>query len=265
MIEYIKRVIEEHPKASDELCRLAWSGELGRGLPEITALDDVREIGDPGDSHKNNFYHSLQVLDNISPDQGPLLRWSALLHDVGKPGTRQYSPGTGWTFHGHPELGASMVPGILTRFGYTDRRFIGSVERLVELHMRPSLITGEPGGPSETAARHLIRDAGPLLGSLLTLAEADTTGRSADLKRARIQRLARVIEEVRAKDAWNSLNPVLNGTWLLEHYEFPDPSQIGTIKDALKRAIMDQGVPNTPEALLPLVTGLATELGLREL
>ena len=259
----IRDIVETSGMPSIELLELEQSGVLGEIFPELTALD-ISEISPTGRSYKNNFYHTLQVLDEVARVTGatnPVLRWAAVLHDIGKPRSKALDLETGtWTFKNHNLEGAKMVPGILRR-QQVPSEWVSDIEQLVFLHMRPVVLIKEP--VTESAVRRVITEAGPLLQDLLTLAEADVTSRNREKYLENIQILRRSITDVIRRDAWENLNPVLGGNWIMDNYQITDPSQIGQIKERIKDLIWNMKLPNLPIPVQEMIDRVATSLGIQ--
>lgn len=229
---------------------LETTGILKEEFPELSALDVVPGVG--SGIHKNNFYHTLQVLQNIC--EGPLgsstgLRWAAVLHDIGKPKTAALDQEGHWTFWNHNMVGAVMASQILDRY-QVPTEWKDCICSLVQLHMRPVALATEP--VTDSAIRRVMTEAGPLLEPLMELAEADITSKNRETYIQNIRRIRKEMKRIQELDYWESLRPVINGTWLMEKYPGIPGSEIGRIKEDLKRALAS-GVPNTIEALLPYV------------
>ncbi len=254
----IRRIIETSQKPSIELQKLSDAGLLVDMFPELSALDYVR----PGPvSHKNNYYHTLQVLDHVAAvSNDPILRWAAVLHDIGKPGTQALDPGTGhWTFWKHASLGSKLAAAVLPAH-QVPADWIQSIRTLVYLHMRPVGLVEKSVTPS--AVRRLCTEAGPEIWRLLDLAEADITSRAREQYLKNLAEVRNLVQIVMARDLWENTRPVLNGTWMLENLDLPDTNLINPLKDHMKHAILEQGVPNTPEALWPVLEPKLQELGI---
>ena len=256
----IRQIIETSGKPSIELQKLSEAGLLKEIFPELSDLDSVME-SPSGALHKNNFYHTLQVLDNVVNSGGTeILRWAAVLHDIGKSRCQMPDPQTGtWTFWNHNIIGSKMVKPILTRY-QVPKEWHEPIKTLVFLHMRPVALIEE--SVTDSAVRRLITEAGPLLSDLMVLAEADITSRNRDKYLGNLLKVRDMIKNIIELDAWTNLNPVLNGNWIMDNYELHDPSEIGILKDHLKYAIRDHGVKNTKKDLLPLFKEKAKELGI---
>ena len=239
-------------------------GLLPAILPELDALKGVETV--EGRGHKDNFRHSLQVLDNVAAASDKLwLRWAALLHDVGKARTKRYEPGVGWTFHGHEYLGSKMIKGIFADLKMSQTEDLHYVEKLVALHLRPvSLVTDEV---TDSAVRRLLFDAGDDIDDLMILCKADITSKNA-LKvehfRQQYEELRRKLVEVEEKDAVRNFKNPITGEIVMEKYHLPPCNTIGVIKEAVKEAILDGVIPNDFNAAYAFMEKKAAELGLSE-
>ena len=260
--ELNKIIMAPHPSTGfDYLYR---SGLLQLILPELTALDDVQTVN--GRAHKNNYYHTLEVLENLVRQGGeaPLwLRWAALLHDIGKMKTRRWEPGTGWTFHNHNYVGAKMVPQIFRRLKLPMDAKMKYVEKLVDLHMRPIVIADEE--VTDSAVRRLLNDAGDDIDDLMTLCEADITSKNSQRKQQFLQNFQIVREklaDLKERDYKRLLQPVVDGNEIMEMFNLKPSREVGTLKQTLKDAVLDNRVPNEREPLLQLLMKKAKEMGL---
>ena len=239
-------------------------GLLPAILPALDALKGVETV--EGRGHKDNFRHSLQVLDNVAAASDKLwLRWAALLHDVGKARTKRFEPGIGWTFHGHEYLGSKMIKGIFADLKMSQTEDLHYVEKLVALHLRPvSLVTDEV---TDSAVRRLLFDAGDDIDDLMILCKADITSKNA-LKvehfRQQYEELRRKLVEVEEKDAVRNFKNPITGEIVMEKYHLPPCNTIGVIKEAVKEAILDGVIPNDFDAAYAFMEKKAAELGLSE-
>lgn len=267
--ELNKIMMAPHPSVGfDYLHR---SGLLQQILPELSALDVVETRN--GRAHKNNFYHTLEVLENLintfsitSEDDRKdtlWLRWAALLHDIGKPKSKRWDPILGWTFHNHNYLGAKMVPVIFRRLKLPMDHKMKYVQKLVDLHMRPIVIADEE--VTDSAVRRLMNDAGDDIQDLMLLCEADITSKNHQRKQQFLEnfRLVREkLEAIRVKDWRRALQPVIDGTEIMEMFHLEPSPVVGQLKACLKDAVLDNQVPNEREPLLQLLHTKAHQLGL---
>ena len=238
------------------------SGLLEYILPELAAMDKVEERN--GRKHKNNFYHTLEVLDNVAKTGAPLwLRWAALLHDIGKPKSKRWDNIAGWTFHSHNFIGAKMVPGIFNRLKLPQDAKMKYVQKLVELHMRPINIADDE--VTDSAVRRLINDAGDDIDDLMILCEADITSKN-EVRKAKFrdnyQLVREKIADLKERDFKRLLQPVIDGNEIMEMFHLKPSKEVGILKTYLKDAVLDGIVANEREPLMQLLTAKATELGL---
>lgn len=238
-------------------------GLLSLVFPEFVALHGVETIA--GKSHKDNFYHTLQVLDNIcNLSQNLWLRWAAILHDIAKPATKRFDPKVGWTFHGHEDKGARMVKGIFKRLRLPLDEKMRYVEKLVLLHLRPIVLSKET--VTDSAVRRLIVDAGEVVNDLILLCRADITSKNEAKVEKHLRNLVLVeqkIAEVNAKDELRNWQPVLTGNHIIEHFEIKNPQHIGMIKDAVREAILEGEIENQLLAALKKAVSIAADLGVK--
>lgn len=232
-------------------------------LPELTALDIV-ETRD-GRAHKNNFYHTLEVVDNVSRNSDDLwLRWAALLHDVGKPKSKRWDNLLGWTFHNHNHIGAKMIPAVFQRLALPLDSKMRFVQKMVDLHMRPIAIADEE--VTDSAVRRLLNDAGDDIDSLMTLCEADITSKNEVRKKVFLENFRMVREkltDLKDKDYKRLFQPCIDGNEIMSLFNLPSCREVGELKQHIKNAVLDNIVPNERESLLKLLKEKAWEMGIR--
>ena len=270
-VELNKIMMAPHPSIGFEL--LQRSGLLQIILPELAALDIVEKRDNR--AHKNNFYHTLEVLENIAAQQRSVesvesmvenalwLRWAALLHDIGKTKSKRWEPGIGWTFHNHNIIGAKMVPQIFRRLKLPMGAEMKYVQLLVDLHMRPQVIADSE--VTDSAVRRLLNDAGDYIDDLMLLCEADITSKNEVKKRLFLENFRMVREklaDLKEKDYKRLLQPVIDGNEIMELFHLQPSREVGILKQYLKDAVLDNRVENEREPLMALLMDKARQMGL---
>ena len=257
--ELNKIIMAPHPSIGFEY--LQRCGLLQIILPELSALDIVDQKN--GRAHKNNFYHTLEVLENVvrsqesgvcTPDHTLWLRWAALLHDVGKTKSKRWDPAIGWTFHNHNIIGAKMVPQIFRRLMLPLDMKMKYVQKLVDLHMRPIVIADDV--VTDSAVRRLLNDAGEDIDDLMTLCEADITSKNEGRKKMFLENFRMVREklaDLKEKDYVRLLQPVIDGNEIMELFHLKPSREVGILKQYLKDAVLDNCVENEREPLMQLL------------
>ena len=265
-VELNKIMMAPHPSIGFEL--LQRSGLLQIILPEFAALDIIEKRD--GRAHKNNFYHSLEVLENVvkannqqSTANTLWLRWAALLHDIGKTKSKRWESAVGWTFHNHNLIGAKMIPQIFRRLKLPMGVEMKYVQKLVDLHMRPQVIADSE--VTDSAVRRLINDAGDDIDDLMTLCEADITSKN-EIKKKLFLENFRIVREklvdLKEKDYKRLLQPVIDGNEIMQIFHLQPSREVGILKQYLKDAVLDNKVENEREPLMHLLMQKAREMGL---
>lgn len=260
MVEFNKIMLSEKPSVGLRL--MEQTGLMKLIIPELIELKGVEEV--EGQTHKDNFYHTLEVVDNISVNTDNLwLRWAALLHDIGKAPTKKFVEGTGWTFHGHEFLGSKMVKTLFQRLKLPLGSDMKYVQKMVKLSSRPiALITDDA---SDAALRRLLFDAGENLEDLFTLCKADITTKNSK-KQEKFKRnfeyVAVKIKEVEEKDQVRNFQPPITGEEIMEMFNLKPGREIGILKEKVKEAILEGEIPNEKEEATKFVIAEAEKLGL---
>lgn len=248
------------------------AGLLERIFPELIALKGVETI--EGKGHKDNFYHTLQVLDNIAhrtpaasetidPDNELWLRWAALLHDIAKPATKRFDPKVGWTFHGHEDMGSRWVPGIFRTMKLPLNEHMRFVQKLVRLHLRPIALTKEQ--ITDSALRRLLFDAGDDLEGLMALCRADITSKNYEKVQKHLRnfdRVERKLHDLEERDKLRNFQPVITGELIMETFGLAPSKEVGELKTVIREAILDGLVPNSFDVAYPFLLEEGRKRGL---
>ena len=276
IIKYVERIkIVSQERITDELNKIILSPKPSYGFqllfhsgllklifPEMARLQGVEKMN--GKTHKDNFYHTLQVLDNISEMTEDLwLRWSAILHDIAKPATQRFNQKVGWTFHGHEDLGAKWVPKIFKRMKLPMDDRMKYVQKLVRLHLRPIALVDDK--VTDSAVRRMVFEAGSDVGDLMTLCKADVTSKNPERVKkyqTNFVKVEKKIQEVEERDRVMNFNPPVSGEQVIETFGIPPSKVVGDIKSEIKDAILDGKIKNDPAEAFEFMLKIGKRRGL---
>ena len=260
MVEFNKIMLSEKPSIGLKL--LKDTGLLGLIIPELTALEGIEEV--EGQKHKDNFWHTLEVVDNISVNTDNLwLRWAALLHDIGKAPTKKFVKGTGWTFHGHEFLGSKMVKTLFQRLKLPLGKDMKYVQKMVKLSSRPIALVSDDA--SDSALRRMLFDAGEDLEDLFTLCKADITTKNSykqEKFKKNFEYVAKKIKEVEEKDHIRNFQPPITGEEIMAMFNLKPGKEIGILKEKVKEAILEGEISNDKDSATAFVLQEAKKIGL---